>query len=92
MSAFEARSAPSAMARATASLMAPWRGDQVGRDAEHLHLGIVGVGDEAALDHVRGAGDLREQRRDQAAGTTFGRGDALAPRAERVEEARCLIP
>ena len=36
------------------------RGDEIGRHAELLGLGGVGVGDEAALDDVGGAGDLRE--------------------------------
>ena len=61
--------------------------DQGLGDAEALVLGRVGVGDEAALDHVGGAGDLGQQRRDQAAGAAFGRGQPQ-PRARNASSRR----
>ena len=46
--------------------------------AEHRGLGRVGIGDEAAVEDVRGAGDVGQRRADQAAGAAFGGGDAPA--------------
>ena len=43
--------------------------------AEHRVLGLVGVGDEAAVDHGGGAGDFGQRAGDQAAGAGFRRGD-----------------
>ena len=63
------------------------RGDEVGRHAELLGLGGVGVGDEAALDDVGGAGDLGEQGGDQPAGATLGGGELQRARAAGVEQA-----
>ena len=52
------------------------------RHAEHLLLGLVRIGDEAAIDHVRGAGDVGERAGDQAAGAGFRRRD-FQPRARQ---------
>ena len=52
--------------------------DQIRRHAEHLGLGVVGIGDEAALEHVRRAGHLGQHRRDQPAGAGFGRRELQA--------------
>ena len=67
-------------------------GDQVGWDAEAFDLGRVGVGDEAAVDHIGGAGDLGEQGRDQATGTTLRGCEPQALLAEGVQQAGRLIP
>jgi coenzyme Q-binding protein COQ10 len=45
------------------------------RDPEHRLLGLVAVGDEAALEHVGGAGDLGERRGDEPASAGFRGGD-----------------
>ena len=47
----------------------------VRRHAQHLLLGRVRIGDEAAIEHVGRAGDLGERARHQAAGAGFGGGD-----------------
>ena len=41
-------------------------------------LASVGIGDKAALEDVRRAGDLGQQAGDQPAGAAFGRGDLQA--------------
>ena len=46
--------------------------DQLLGDAEHVRLGLVAVGDEAALEHVGGAGNFGESGGDHAAGATLG--------------------
>ena len=56
------RRAPSAIASATSSLTAPLLSISAGH-AEELGLGLVGVGDEAAVEDGRGAGDLGQARR-----------------------------
>ena len=63
------------------------------RHAQHLALGLVGVGDEGAVDDVRRAGDRRQGRGDQAAGAGLG-GDDLQLRlrqACRTRSAASLI-
>ncbi len=64
--------------------------DQPDRHAEHLALGGVGIGDEATLDHVRGAGNGGERRGHQAAGAGFGGGDQHPALAAGVEQRRGL--
>ena len=49
-----------------------------GRNAEQLLLGRVGIDDEAALDHVGRARNLRQQPGDQPAGARFRRRDHQA--------------
>ena len=49
----ERASTPSAIARATSALTAPWRAMSAGGDAEQLALGRVRVGDDAALEPRR---------------------------------------
>ena len=92
VSAWECAIAPSAIARATASLTAPCMAIRSARHAQAFGLGLVGVGDEAALDHVGGAGDFGQQSRDQAAGTTLGRRQPALPARKRFEQTGCLIP
>ena len=48
---------------------------QSGRDTELLALGLVGIGDPAAVVDIRGSGDRRERSRDKTAGATFRRRD-----------------
>jgi hypothetical protein len=50
--------------------------DQIGRHAQHLVLGGVGVGDKAAEHGGRAAGNGRQRRRDQPARAGFGRGQS----------------
>jgi hypothetical protein len=49
------------------------RVERGGRNAEHLHLGFVGIGDEAAIDHGGRPGYVGERGDDQAAGAAFRR-------------------
>ena len=65
------------------------RGDQRRRHAEHLGLGVVRVGDEAALEPVARAGERGAGGGDQAAGARLGGRDAVAAAAQqRAGEAR----
>jgi hypothetical protein len=60
-------------------------GDQVAWHAQHLGLGAVGVGDEAALEDVGGAGDRADRAGDQAAGAALGRDQPQRlPRASSI--------
>ena len=61
-----------AISRAVSSLTAPWRRRVLCLDAEQLALGGVRVGDEAALEPGRGAGDRRDRLRHPAAGAGLG--------------------
>ena len=54
---------------------------RVPRHAQHFTLGFVGIGDEAALDDVRGAGDGRQGSSDQSTGARFGSDDLELARA-----------
>ena len=54
--------------------------DDVLRDAEDLLLGLVRIGDEAAVEHRRRAGDLGDRGRDQPAGAAFRHRDRAAGR------------
>jgi hypothetical protein len=56
--------------------------------AQHFLLGFIRVGDEAALDHIRGAGDLRQSGGDKAAGTGLRCRHLEAPRTAPFEQAR----
>ena len=56
-----------------------------GGNAEHLHLGLVRIGDEAAVDDVGGAGDVGQRGGDHAAGAGFGGGEHDAARPAGVE-------
>ena len=62
------------------------------RHAEHRLLGLVAVGDEAALEHVGGAGDLGQGGGDEPAGAGFrGRDlELLARGRDRAAPARQL--
>ena len=55
--------------------------DQGARHAEQLGLGLVGIGDNAAVDDVRRSRNRGQRAADQAAGARFGRHqhDTLAP-------------
>jgi hypothetical protein len=54
--------------------------------AQHLVLGRVGVGDEAPLHHIRRAGNLGQQCREQTARAAFGSGKLQATLSQVVEE------
>src|SRR5262249_31104130 len=54
-------------------------------------LGLIGVGDEAALHRIGGARDLGEQGGDQAAGAALGGDEPHVPRAEGIEQARRFV-
>jgi hypothetical protein len=57
-----------------------------GLDAKHGVLGLVGIGDEAAVDHVGGAGYFRQRGGDKAAGAGFRRGDLELTHPAEIEE------
>ena len=71
---------------ATGSDTAPCCAQQLGRHAQQIFLGFVGIGDEAAFDHIGRAGNLGEQRRDQSAGAAFGGDDMHALGARRGQQ------
>ena len=73
ISAREFLSAPSAIAAAVSALTAPKRASVSARNAEQFLLGRVGIDDEAALEHVRRAWDLRQKGGDKPAGARFRR-------------------
>src|SRR6266849_6584803 len=57
-------------------------------DPEHHPLGVVGISDKAAVDHVRRSGDIGQCAGDQAAGAGFrGRDGQLAHPAEIEQRA-----
>ncbi len=62
-------------------------GDEIAGDAKHLLLGLVAVSDEAALEHLRGAGDFGQGGGDQPAGAGFGERDFQLARPAGVEHA-----
>ena len=64
---------------------------QIIGNAQQFGLGRVGIGDEPALDDIGRAGDLGEQRRDQAAGTTFRGGKPEALRAQAIEQRSGIV-
>ena len=64
--------------------------DQPDRNAEHLALRGVGIGDEAALEHVGSAGNGGEGGGEQAAGAGFGGGEQIAALAGRLKQRRGL--
>ena len=68
------------MARATSALTAPCAAISAAVDAEHLGLGVVRIGDEAALEPVARAGERGAGGGDQAAGARLGRRHASAAR------------
>ena len=90
MPARECASAPAAISSAVSRDTAPMRIERRSSDAEHLHLGLVGIGDEAAVDDIGRAGNVGERRRDHAAGAGFGGGeqDAVAPGRRRARRGR----
>src|SRR6516225_5707969 len=45
------------------------------RDAEHRPFGFVAISDEAAFEHVRGAGNLGQRRGQEPAGARFRGGE-----------------
>ena len=89
-------SAPTAIAVAVSLLTAPKVASVVGFDAEHRALGFVGIGDEAAVDHVGGAGDIGQRAGDEAAGAGFRRGNRQPRIRQRSsserERARASLP
>ena len=82
-----ARSAPSAIARATSALTAPCAAISAAGDAEHLALGLVRIGDEAALEPVARAGERRCRRR-RSGRRCRTRPSRPAPAAARQPSAR----
>ncbi len=79
--ALELATAPSAMARATLSDTAPSVSISFAGTPSMSDLARIGIDDEAALEHIRRAGDFGQQSADQSAGAAFGGGDAQAARA-----------
>ena len=49
----------------------PVRPNRLGRNAQQVFFGFVGIDHEAALDDRGRAGDFREEPRDEAAGATI---------------------
>ena len=64
--------------------------DQPDRNAEHLALRRVRIGDEAALDHVGGAGDGGQRGGEQPAGAGFCGGEQIPLLAAGVKECSSL--
>ena len=64
---------------------------QPGVDPEEVDLGLLGVGDEAALEAVARALDVGEQRRQHAPGAAFGRGDRQLPVAQPAHQPLGLL-
>ncbi len=88
MSACARLSAPSAIARATTSETASLCLRSSVRSRE-FGLGLLAVGDEAALEAVARTLDVGEQRGEHAAGAAFGGRDASVPgRTSRASAAR----
>jgi hypothetical protein len=54
--------------------------------ARYFALGVVGIGDEAAVDHVRRAGDVGERAGDEAARAGFRRGNGQPAAAAQIEQ------
>jgi hypothetical protein len=46
------------------------------RHSQKIDLGLIGIGDEAALEHRRRSGDIGQCGGDHSSGTGFRRGDA----------------
>ena len=59
-----------------------------GGHAEHLDLGLVGIGDEAAVEHRGGPGNVGQRRGDHAARAGFGRRHHDAPALAGAEQCR----
>src|SRR5262245_25704167 len=55
-------------------------GQELAGNAKLLLLGRIGIGNKSALEHVGGAGDLRQHGGKQPAGTTLRGHDLGAPR------------
>src|SRR5215472_6468764 len=55
-------------------------------DAEHRALGVVGIGDKAAVDHVGRARDIRQCAGDEPAGAGFRRGNRQPAAAAQIEQ------
>ena len=72
--ALELSRAPVAISAAVSSLTAPMSARVSGRDAEHFDLGIVGVGDEAAVEPGRTSGRVSDHLGRPATGAGFGGG------------------
>jgi hypothetical protein len=60
--------------------------DEVRMHAKLLFLGVVGVRDEPAIEHVGRAGDLGQQAANQSAATTLGHGQLQRRPAEHVQQ------
>ncbi len=60
--------------------------EHCGRDAEHLLLGLVGVGDEATLEHVRRAGHLGQRPSYEPAGARLRGRDTQLPAAAECQQ------
>ena len=76
--------APSAIARATASLTAPSRREQRRVHAEERALELVRVGDDPTDEDVGASGDLGEPPADQPAGARLRGGDRWSRRFARA--------
>ena len=61
-------------------------GQRLCGDPQKFMLGVVGIGYEAALDDVGGAGDLGQQRRDEATGAGLGRCDLKGARPAEIDQ------
>ena len=71
----EEASAPSAMAAAVSMETAPWESSAWSGNAKNIPLGGIAVGHQPAVENCRGAGDVRDGRRDHAASTGLGGDD-----------------
>ena len=76
-----------AIASAVSRLTAPWRSRTAARHPQHRLLGGIRIGDEAAVDHVRGAGNFGQRRGDQSSGAGFGGRDHKPAAATGVQDA-----
>ena len=66
----------------------PVRPNRLGRNAQQILFGLVGIDHEAALDHRGRPGDFRQEPRDEAAGAGFRGCDLECRGAESIEQ-RC---
>ena len=84
--------APSAIARATWALTAPWAREDRRRHAEQLLLRLVRVGDDAAREVAAGAGDLGDRVGDEPARARLRQRDASGRRPRQTPWSRSASP
>lgn len=60
--------------------------ERAGLDAEHRALGVVGIGDEAAINDIRGAGDIGQRAGNEAAGARLGGRDCQLAHPAQIEQ------